>query len=284
MKPSFVLPLLVAVMLIGTCTQAAAAPGSARGARVWTRYLAAPAQFDLSLAEITFGAPARVAGAAASRAGRAGSVRVALLGSSGLNSVAAAVTRFTVRGRPRLLVLAVNRRPRGLLAPDIARVALRVTAPRRFGRPTLMQLSNPFTRRPSGLTPALCDLPIRGPSLTSSDLRSVLAHGLPLQAAGGGREGVFGAEAAVAQAYDVVCGRPYKPLFKQAVTQGSGTGCEGGQAGTLYCCPPIASCPAPPCPPCPCGPGPCPAPLGPARPALACPLRTQAIACPLQQP
>jgi hypothetical protein len=147
-----------------------------------------------------------------------------------------------------------------------------------------MQLSNPFTRRPSGLTPALCDLPIRGPSLTASDVRSVLGQGLPLRAAGGGREGIFGAEAAVAQAYDVVCGRPYEPLFRQAVTQGSGTGCEGGQAGTLYCCPPNAICPPPPCPPCPCGPGPCPVPLGPARPALACPLRSQAIACPLQQP
>jgi hypothetical protein len=244
--------------------------------------MAAPAQFDLSLAEITFGAHARVAGEGSRRAHRPSSIRVALPGPVGLDYVAAAVTRFTVRGRPRLLVLVVNRRPRGSLAPDLARIALKVTAARRLGAPVLVQISNPFTRPAVGLTPALCDLPIRGPSLTASDLRSVLGTS-PLTAAAGPAAG-FGVAAAVAQAYDAVCGRPYDPLFRQAVTQGSGTSCEGAQASMPSCCPPNARCLPPPCPPCPCGPGPCPAPLGLGRSAVVCPLQSQPIACPLGRP
>src|SRR5437763_331319 len=113
------------------------------------------------------------------------------------------------------------------------------------------------------LAPALCDLPIRGAALTAADLRVVLSRGT---APGG-----FGAAAAIAQAYDAVCGRPSSQSFRQAVTQGSAPPCETGKANAVPCCPPNAMCLPPPCPPCPRGAGPCPAPVAAAvQAALAC--------------
>jgi hypothetical protein len=275
------LPSLACAALLGACSAAAAAlgAGGSSGARVWHESLTAPAQFDLTLAEISFGAPSRVAGVGASRAPHRSPIQLALRGTTGLNYVAGAVTRFTVRGRPRALVLIVNRRPRGSLAADIARIGITVTATRRLVAPILWQVSNPFNRRATGLTPALCDLPIRGASLTAGDLRAVLSRGLALTGAHGDSAARFGAEAAVAQAYDAICGRPYDPSFRQAVTQGSGPGCQPAQAGSL-CCPPNAMCVPLPCPPCPCGPARCPVPVaGGGRSALACPLARQPVAC-----
>jgi hypothetical protein len=284
MNLRFKVSLLASAVAIGACAGAASAAThatGAAGARVFTEYVAAPAQFDLSLAEISFGAPARIANAGGPRSYRS-ALRIALRGTAGLNYVVGAVTRFNVRRRPRVLVLLVNRRPRGSLAPDLARIGLRVTAARRLGAPRLLQLANPFTRPATGLTPALCDLPIRGPSLTAGELRAVLSGGRGL--------GGFGAAAAVAQAYDAVCGRPYSPAFKRAVTLGAGSSCEAGQI-VAGCCPPNAICasppppppqPPPPCPPCPCPRVPCPlaVPQG-AGSVIACPAPGQLIACPL---
>jgi hypothetical protein len=281
MKLRFTLALLASAVAIGACAGAAsAAPHTtgAAGARVFTEYVAAPAQFDLSLAEISFGAPARIANAGGPRRYRS-ALRIALRGTAGLNYLVGAVTRFNVRRRPRVLVLLVNRRPRGSLAPDLVRVGLRVTAARRLGAPRMLLLANPFMRPATGLTPALCDLPIRGPSLTAGDLRAALSRGPGL--------GGFGPAAAVAQAYDAVCGRPYSPAFRQAVTLGAGSSCEAGQALVAGCCPPGAQCaspppPPPPCPPCPCPRVPCPL-AGPpgAGTAIACLPQSQLIACPL---
>lgn len=275
MKFRFRLALLVSLITIGACAGAAAAThtSSSPAVRAWKEHVAAPAQFDMSLAQVSFGARARVAGPRARGSRRSSPVRVRLLGPTGLDYVAAAVTRFSVRGRPRALVLVVNRRPRGSLAPDLARIDFTLSAPRRLGAPLVQQLSNPFTR-PTRLTPALCDLPIRGPSLAAGDLRPVLSRG----AAPGG----FSAAAAVAQAYDVVCRRPFSESFRQAVTRGSVPPCETGTANAVPCCPPNAMCLPPPCPPCACGTAPCPAPVAPARKAaIACPLASPPIACPL---
>ena len=184
--------------------------------------MTAPAQFDLSLAEVRFGASPRAASSVASRSYVARPIRLAVRGPTGLDYVAAATTRFSVRGRPRALVLVVNRRPRGSLAPDLARIGLTVTSARRLGAPVVWQISDPFTRPSIGLTPALCDLPIHGVSLAASDLRSVLGRGIALSG--------FSVEAAIAQAYNVVCGRPYEQAFRQAVTQGSGPDLRSGQA------------------------------------------------------
>jgi hypothetical protein len=282
MRLRFTSALLASAVTIGACAGAASASrhtAGAAGARVFTEYVAAPAQFDLSLAEISFGAPAHIANAGGPRRYRS-ALRIALRGTAGLNYLVGTVTRFNVRRRPRVLVLLVNRRPRGSLAPDLARVGLRITAARRLGAPLLWQLANPFTR-PTGLTPALCDLPIRGPSLTAADLRVVLSRGPGL--------GGFGAAAAVAQAYDAVCGRPYSPAFRQAVTLGAGSSCEAGQI-VAGCCPPNAICasplppptPPPPCPPCPCPRVPCPLAIPPGgQTAIACLPQSQPIACPL---
>jgi hypothetical protein len=268
------LPLLVALMTIVGCSAAAAARTSgARAVRAWPEHAAAPAQFDLSLAEISFGAPARLAHPSSGSPGQWSSIRLQLRGPTGLDYVAGAVTRFSVLGRPRVLLLVVNRRPRGSLAPDLARIDFTVSAAARLGHPLVMQISDPFTR-PSGLTPALCDLPIRGAALAAADLRAVLSRGPAL--------GGFSAGAAIAQAYDAVCRRPFSPSFSQAVTQGSVPTCATGQANAVLCCPPNAMCLPPPCPPCPCGVGPCAATGGTVpKTAIACPLQSPPIACPL---
>jgi hypothetical protein len=200
-------------------------------------------------------------------------MRLVLPASTGLDYVASALTRFSVLGRPRALVLAVNRRPRGSLAPDLARIGFTVRALARLGDPLLWQTSDPITR-PSALTPALCDLPTRSGSLAPSELRTVLSRGPALSG--------FSAGAALAQAYDLVCRRPYQQAFRRAVTQGSLPTCETGTANVLPCCPPNAMCVPPPCPACPCGTAPCPVPLAVARKAaIACPLASPPVVCPL---
>lgn len=263
-----------ALIAIGAYAAAPAASreSAARGVRAWKVNVAAPAQFDLSLAQISFGAPARTAHPGSSRARPASSIGLRLRGATGLYYVAAAVTRFRVLGRPRALLLVANRRPRGSLAPDLARIGLTVTSAARLGKPLVSQLSDPFTR-PSGLTPALCNLPIRGGALKGADLRAVLSRG-PAPAG-------FSAGEAIAQAYDVACRRPSSEAFRQAVTGGSLPPCQAGATGAAFCCPPNAMCLPPPCPPCPCGTAPCPAPLAARRAAIACPLAAAPIACPL---
>jgi hypothetical protein len=266
--------LLAALAAIGACAIAAAASHTRQthAVRTWKEYLTAPSQFDLTLAQVSFGAPARVAGTATSRPRHESPIRLVLPASTGLDYLTGAVTRFSVLGRPRALVLVVNRRPRGSLAPDLARIGLTVRARARLGDPLLWQISNPLTH-PSGLTPALCDLPPRGGSLAASDLRSVLSRGPALSG--------FSAGEALVQAYDLVCHRPYQQAFRLAVTQGSGSTCEPARPGVL-CCPPNAICVPLPCPPCPCGTGPCPAPLAQARrAAIACPLASPPVVCPL---
>jgi hypothetical protein len=253
---------------------AAASPAAGtRATRAWSERISAPAQLDLSVARVSFGARARVARAGAVRPSRRSALRLRLRGSSGLYYVAGAVTRFGVHGRPNALVLVVNRRPRGSLAPDLARIGLTVIAAARLGVPLVQQSTNPFTR-PSGLTPALCALPIHGAALTASDLWPVLSSG----AAPAG----FSAAAAIAQAYDAVCGRPFSASFRQAVTQGSMPPCETGKANPVACCPPNALCLPPPCPTCPCRTAPCPlTPAAGTRSAIACPLASPPVACPL---
>jgi hypothetical protein len=273
MKLRMTVSLAAALAAIGACAIAATASHASgkNAVRAWKEYLRAPSQFDLALGQISFGAPARVAGPATSGPRREGPLRLVLPASTGLDFMAGAVTRFSVLGRPRALVLVVNRRPRGSLAPDLARIGLTVRASARLGRPLLWQASNPLTR-PSALTPALCDLPPRGGPLAASDLRSVLTKGPALSG--------FSAREALAQAYDLVCHRPYQQAFRLAVTQGSGAACEP-RPGVL-CCPPNAICAPPPCPACPCPTAPCPVPLAQApKTAVACPLASPTVACPL---
>src|SRR4051794_30457630 len=99
MRLRFTSALLASAVTIGACAGAASAGAhttGAAGARVFTEYVAAPAQFDLSLAEISFGAPARIANAGGPRRYRS-ALRIALRGTAGLNYFVGAVTRFNVR-------------------------------------------------------------------------------------------------------------------------------------------------------------------------------------------
>jgi hypothetical protein len=266
----FAAPLALLTLSMGTSATAAAHATHVNTTRAWSESVMAPAQFDLSLAEVRFGRPARSARASRS----VGSIRIAVRGPTGLDYVAAAVTRSEVLVGSRAFVLVVNRRPRGSLAPDLARIGLTVTAPRRLGAPAVLEISDPFTRLGIGLTPALCDLPTHGASLAAGKIRSVLSRGVALAG--------FSAEAAIAQAYDVVCRRPYEQAFRQAVSPTSAPTCETGKANIGFCCPPNAICAPPPCPPCPCGSIPCATPLRTGRQVvIACPLQAPPIACPL---
>ena len=186
-------PTVLAVLLLAPAPVATA---HASAPRVFKESVAAPAQFDLALAEVRFRRRAHAAGVRSSASRLARSIRLAVSGPTGLDYVAGAVTRFTVHKRPRILVLVVNRRPRGSLAPDLARIGVAITAARRLGTPVLSQVSDPFTRPRSGVpVPTLCDLPVSGGgSLAASALRPLLGRGAALEG--------FSAPAAIAQAYE----------------------------------------------------------------------------------
>jgi hypothetical protein len=277
------LPLCVVVAV----ALALAVPAAARSVatRTSTVNLTAPAQFNITVAAVAF------------HAGVGRPLGLALGQAPGLYYVAGAIVRRPVAGGPRALVLAVNERPRGSLAPDRVRLGLRVRAARSLGAPSLHQAVNPFPRAVGATAPpALCGRASGRRTLAAGDLRLVLAAGRPLAG--------FGGAAAVAEAFDAVCARAYDAAFAQAVT-----GCTSLVAG---CCPPNAMCavpvtpspptacpptgqcpntttppptPAPPvCPPCPRPP--CGAPIAcrltPAQSlrALACPLTASvAVAC-----
>ncbi|MHB8241246.1 MAG: hypothetical protein ACYDHN_04565 [Solirubrobacteraceae bacterium] len=222
---------------------------------------ASPAPSDLELMEVGF--PRTHGRRQISRA----VLTLAVSGALGADYVTLATSSFERSRSPRALVLVVNR-PSALLDPTTVRLRLR--ALRVLGTPVLRRIVDPLTHPRTGLTPALCDLPLHGAAaLGASGLRTVASRGAALTG--------FGAAAAVAQAYDVVCGLPHLSSFEQAVRQGA---C--GQSGTL-CCPPTAICATPPqtTPPTPAPPVPTPGPPGctPCNPApgYACPLAKTSV-------
>lgn len=244
------------VLLLLAAAPGASATGQTARTRTSSVFVTAPAQFNLTLAQVRFGSSG---GAPA---------RLALSQAPGLYLVAGALVRRPVAGGPRALILAVNRRPRGSLAPDRARIGVRVTAARRFGLASLRQLATVLPRPPG--IPSICGGPGHRRTLAAADLRPLLSAGPALPG--------FNAAAAVAQAFDVVCARPSDPAFAQAVTGCSTTGFAAG------CCPPNAVCAAPPSPtPAP-TPSPTPTPTPMPAPCTPCqrPPCTTAI-CPLAQ-
>jgi hypothetical protein len=254
------LRLRAAVTLVLVLALAVPAAASSVPTRTSPANLSAPAQFNLTLAALGF----RHAG------GRP--LGVGLGGPAGLYYVAGAIVRRPSAGGPRTLVLAVNERPRGSLAPDLLRIGLRVRAARSLGAVSVRQAVDPLPLRVgAAAVPALCGPAATRRTLGGADLRLVLASGRAVSG--------FGAAAAVAQAFDAVCGRPYDPAFVRAVS-----GCTSLVAG---CCPPNAMCasPTPPSPPSACPPnGQCPVttpapPVCPPCPRPPC--AAAAIACPL---
>jgi hypothetical protein len=255
--------LIALLILLTMCAPAASAAGQTPPTRTLGVRLSAPAQFNITLAQVRF------------RDSAVKPSRLALSQAPGLYFVAGALVRRPAAGGPRALVLAVNERPRGSQAPDLGRIGLRVTAARSFGAPSLRQVVNPLPRPVgAGAVPALCGPAAHRRTLAAGDLRSLLSAG---RAPAG-----FDAAAAVAQAFDIVCGRPYDVAFAQAVT-GCGTGFAAG------CCPPNALCATPTPTPTPTpaptpapAPTPTPTPMPPTCPPCQRPPCTTEV-CPLGQ-
>src|SRR5207245_3163048 len=98
-------PSVLAVSLLAPAPAAAAHTSAVR---VFKASVAAPGQFDLTLAEVRFRGKAHAAGTLSSASRLARSIRLSLTGPSGLDYVAGRGTLFTVHRRPRILVLVVN--------------------------------------------------------------------------------------------------------------------------------------------------------------------------------
>src|SRR3954447_2956303 len=130
-----------------------AAPAAAQAHRI---RLTAPAQFDVSIAQVRYAVPH----------GPRPALRLALAGPTGLNYVAAALPRHQPRHAVVALVAIVNRRPRGSLAADLGQVVLRPRPTRALGAPRTSQALNVLTAKPA-TTPPACAL---GP-LAVGDLR-----------------------------------------------------------------------------------------------------------------
>jgi hypothetical protein len=255
---------LSVLVILAAALAIPAAAESSGPSRTTSVSLTAPAQFDLTLAEVRF---------PAGRAGRPS--RLSLSDAPGLYYVAGALVRRPPTGGPRALVLVVNERPRGSLAPDRLRIGLRVRAAQNLGRPSLRRLVNPLTRPAGAAGAVFCGLTAHRRALATDALQGVLAAGRALPG--------FGAAAAVAEAYDLACGLPSDPAFARAVSGGCGGSLVAG------CCPPNALCavppaPAPPTPPTPPPPPPAcpPCPRPPCQAGTACPLSPPArLVCPL---
>jgi hypothetical protein len=171
--------------------------------RTW-RLSLAPVPDDLALAEIRF---PHAAGTRITRH----LLHVAMRAPFGSDYLAVATPRAGASSAvTQALVLLVNR-PSAL--EDPVSVKLLLSARGRLGEHAVRRVENPFTRPTSPVPPGLCDTSLHGSTLSGVDLT-------PLQSAGAAL-GEFGAAAAVAQAYDVVCGLSYEPAFTQAVTGSS---------------------------------------------------------------
>jgi len=242
------------------CVAQGAAPAqmagasASRHARSWPVRIAGPAQLDLTEAQATFTVGHH----------RHPRVTAAVAGPVGFDYMASAVLRHPSRGTARVLVVVTNRRPRGSLAPDVASVGLDLQLSRPVPAPRLGELVNALSAPAPGPS-ALCDAHPQG-ALAPGDLRVLTSSGTP--PAG------FSDAQAIAQGFDLACGRPSDPAFRAAVAPapsvgssppGSGSVAPRSDAGPPGGSPPPAGPPPYRCPP-PCG--------GPPR------AQTAAYACP----
>lgn len=200
---------------------AAASSRAGTRTRMWSLRLT-PAPDDLALAQIRF-----------PHAGRRTVVRellhIAMRAPFGADYLAVATPSIALStGGAQVLVLLVNR-PSAL--EDPVSVELRLSTEGRLAEHRVRRVENPFAETPAPTAPGLCDLATHGRALQAGDLA-------PLRSGGAALDG-FSAAAAVAQAYDVVCGLPYEAAFKQVVT---------GTAAQPQPAPPQPT-PAPPQPP-----------------------------------
>src|SRR3954452_17321466 len=136
-----------------------AAPAAAQAHRI---RVTAPAQFDVSIAQVRYPVPH----------GPRPALRLALAGPTGLDYVAVALPRHQPRHAVVALVAVVNRRPRGSHATDHAQVVFSTRAWRARGAPTVAQATKVLAARPVA-APAACAL---GP-LTLGELCFALRAG-----------------------------------------------------------------------------------------------------------
>jgi hypothetical protein len=187
-----------------------AAPAAAQAHRI---RLTAPAQFDVTIAQVRYAVPH----------GPRPALRLALAGPTGLDYVAVALPRHQPKRAIVALVAVVNRRPRGSQEPDPADVLLSTRPSRPVRAPRVTQAANVLAATPVSSPPA-CALG----SLVPGDLRLALHAGTPPPG--------FGARSTVVDALAAACRRAVPPAFLQAVAPPATS-------------PPFP--PPSPCPPCP---------------------------------
>jgi hypothetical protein len=168
---------------------AASSPAQAHRVRVQ-----APAQFQVSLAQIRYAVPH----------GPRPALHLALAGPNGLDYVAAALPRHQPRRALVALVAIVNRRPRGSLAPDLADILLRTRPARPLSAPRISNVMDVLGAQHPATSPA-CGLG----ALAVGDLRFALRAGSPPSG--------YGARSTIVQALAAACGRPVDPAFRLAV-------------------------------------------------------------------
>ena len=178
-------------VLIAALVVSLAVPAVAEAHRV---RLSAPAQFEVSLAQVRYAVPR----------GPRPALRLALAGPTGLDYVAVALPRHQPKHAAVALVAVVNRRPRGSQAADQAQILLSARPSRAMGAPTVSEASNVLAGAPAQPPPA-CALGAMG------------VEGLRFALRAGSAPPGFGARATIVQALAAACGRPVDPAFRQAV-------------------------------------------------------------------
>jgi hypothetical protein len=199
--------LVVALALGGLAlaVPAHAATVKRTGARAYEVTVNGAPQSDLTVVRLDF----RL-GAYARRPTRH-SLRVSVVGPTGLNYLAAGRLLPATRTTLTALVALVNRRPPGSLAPDLAFVRVDVAGARLTHRPRVGEVVGAFARRAraAAVAPAMCAQTAR--TLAARDVVGLLAAG-----PGFG----FAPRYVVAQSFDAACSRPVDPAFERAVRPG----------------------------------------------------------------
>ncbi len=178
-------------VLLAALAISLAVPAAAAGHRV---RVAAPAQFDVTVAQVRYAVPH----------GPRPALRLALDGPTGLDYVAVALPRKQPRHAVVALVAVVNRRPRGAQSPDLAQILLRTRPTRTMPAPTI-SAARDVLGAPPAKRPSACGLG----ALRAGDLRFVLRAGDPPPG--------FGARSTIVEALDAACGRAVDPAFRNAV-------------------------------------------------------------------
>jgi hypothetical protein len=179
--------ILICALVLAAALPALAAAPTAR--RSWPLTVRAPAQFDATLARASFALAPGL---------RHPGMSIALAGPNGLDYVAAARLRTQPARRLVALVVVINRRPQGSLAPDLVAINLRTRLGRALPKPSLVERVN-VHGAPGPAPRGLCSTPPTG-SLRAGDLALLLSAG-PKAPGGTPTE-------LIAHAFDSACGRP----------------------------------------------------------------------------